>query len=216
MKRNRSAPKRRRPSPKLFNWQLGPPWDPHRLSLSSVPNWPTVNNELNSIPQMQILIFRLLRFRNWKERFNLFEKLCSLFVSSLSSSFFSQSFWDSRAATAASSASRCTTASPTPSRSGPRPPEISLRPITYRRKEASSTTPNWPTATASSAAASLSRATPARSLSPMETPRFRSGLWDSMFLSLKVSVFFCVFQTWKLEFNCGFNFVFLFFLGDFV
>lgn len=88
-----------------------------------------------------------------------FKERCLLISVTSSSSFSFCQSWAFRAAMAASSASRCTTASPTPSRSGRPSPGNSRRRTTFRRREASSTTRNWPAAIAFFAAASSPRAT---------------------------------------------------------
>ena len=81
---------------------------------------------------------------------------------------------------AASSPSRCTTASPSPSRTGHSPPECSLRHTTGRRRAPSSTTPNSPTVIASSTAASSPIPKPP-SLSPTATPPSASTPSDCTF-----------------------------------
>ncbi|RDY06631.1 Aspartyl protease family protein 1, partial [Mucuna pruriens] len=73
-----------------------------------------------------------------------------------------------------STRSPCTIATPSLSGSGPTPPPESLL---RRRKAPSSTTPSWPTATASSAAANSPKSTP-DSLSPTATPPSASAPSD--------------------------------------
>ena len=127
-------------------------------------------------------------------------KLTCLLSIPLNSSSFSSCSRCAPAMHAASSPSRCTTASPTPSRNGPTPPECSLR---HRKRAPSSTTPTSPTAIASSSSAAASSPIPTHpSLSPTATPPSALAPSDCTFLYIYLDVYMIKVSKFGSQLKC--------------